>query len=407
MYIKDYDFVTKNIDALFDKEIVIYGAKAMGKTLARLLEDAHVVVDCFCDRDSGIGCNLGGGGYPVITLAELKSKTKKADCMIIVASKRYREEMIDELQKNEINGYVCTWYGLRLGIELNIADKRFPEEFRRDIRRKIDLYDDLKKVSNYQCRSFESLYGYLDGILVYQPGKVGSTTIYRTLLRENMQAFHIHHIVKNLCRGTGIEKVIDGQIDYFRKKLMGDERRKLKIITLVRDPVARALANFMQEYYEDLFLVSVVTVNHDLQENAQKYVMKNCNYEFIWFDEELKALTGVDIFDYPFDKEKGYAWIKKDDVEILVLKMEKMDENEKIVGEFVGKSELKYVNHNIGDNKYSKNIYQELKKRFSISLDRLKEYYDNERFLHFYTEEEKMELCNRWGKNFLEKGMSG
>ena len=60
MYIKDYDFVMKNIGALFDKEIVMYGAKAMGKILARLLEDAHVGVDCFCDRDADIGCNLGG-----------------------------------------------------------------------------------------------------------------------------------------------------------------------------------------------------------------------------------------------------------------------------------------------------------------------------------------------------------
>ena len=274
MYVKDYDFVTKNIDALFDKEIVIYGAKAMGRTLAFLLEDAHVDVSCFCDRDADTGCDLGEG-CSVITPEELKIKTKKAHCMIIVASKGYRDEIIEDLQKNEIDGYVCTWYGLQLGIELNITDKRFPEEFRRDILRKIDLYCNLKKVSNYQCRSFESLYGYSDGVLVYQPGKVGSTTIWQTLLMENMQALHIHHIIRNLCIGTSVEKVIDEQIDYFRKKLMGDARKKLKIITLVRDPVARALAGFIQEFYEDLFLASAVTADHDLLESAQMYVKNN------------------------------------------------------------------------------------------------------------------------------------
>lgn len=115
------------------------------------------------------------------------------------------------------------------------------------------------------------------------------------------------------------------------------------------------------------------------------------------FDKELKDLTGIDIFDYPFDKEKGYTWIKKENVEILVLKTEKMNENEDIVAQFVEKPGLKYVNARIGEGKFSKYIYRELKQKFCVSADVLeKQYSNNPQVDHFYSEEEKAEFRQKW-----------
>lgn len=157
----------------------------------------------------------------------------------------------------------------------------------------------------------------------------------------------------------------------------------------------------MQYFYADKV---IVPTSSDLKKSAKEYVMTqlDSDVEFMWFDKELKELTGTDIFAYPFDKEKGYAWIKEGNVEILVLKMEQMDKNEEIVGKFVELQDLKYVNSNIGEGKYSKYIYQELKKQFSLQTDWLRAYYmGNERFLHFYSETEIDSFCNRWGRSGL------
>lgn len=394
MYVKDYDFITSGIDELFEREIVIYGAKMLGRKMALRLEEADLKISCFCDRNKNLNSYMG---YAVITIDELRDKTQKKPCMVIVASMRYCNEIIADLKKKEIAGYVCTWYGLQLGMELNIEDERFPVEFRRSVRERKNLYYSLKSTFNYQCNSFEELHRHPDALLVYQPAKVGSYTIFSTLLKEEIEAVHVHSIAENYCIGTAIEGMVNRQISYFKKKYAGGgKNQKLKIITLVREPVARALSCFMQDFREDLILVPV---SSDLKKCAKEYVMQQLDddYEFKWFDTELKELTGIDIYDYPFDKEKGYVWIKEENVEILALKMEKMDENENIVGEFAGRPDLKYVNANIGDDKHYQYIYQELKHHFSIRPEILRSYYDkNEGFRHFYSEDEIEAFCSRW-----------
>lgn len=71
MYIRDYDFVG-NIDVLFERSIIIYGAGHYGKMVAELLEDISLKIKCFCDKKI-VGEHLG---YPIVKMEELK-KTKQ------------------------------------------------------------------------------------------------------------------------------------------------------------------------------------------------------------------------------------------------------------------------------------------------------------------------------------------
>lgn len=395
MYVRDYDFITRDIGVLFQKEIIIYGAGNFGRKTAIFLENAMIGISCFCDGDDK---KLQFMEYPVISIKELKVKTQKEDCLIVVASEKYREEIVKDLEEEGIHAYICTWFALIVGIKLNITDNRFLPEVREQIARKKRMNEKFNDAFPFQWNWFDALYNQSDAVLIYQPEKVGSMTIKSSLDREGVESIHVHNIITNCC---GENQVLDEQIAYFKETLMKRERRnrKLKIITLVRDPLARALSAYMQGF--GLTKISKYITNN-LSENAKEYVIWHLenDIEFSWFDNELRELTGIDIFTYPFDKMKGYTWIKEKDVEILVLKTEKMNDNENIVGEFVGKQNLKYKPSNIGQNKHYKYIYEALLKQFRIPISYVKsQYVDNQKFNHFYSEEEKKEFWQKWRDN--------
>lgn len=406
MLIRDYDFI-HNIDVLFEKKIVIYGAGARGRKSAWLLEDTAVGFDCFCDKDVSKKQWLG---HPIITIDMLQEKLNHEDYMIVISSEDHGEEMIEELDKREIRAYTCTWYGLQTGIELHAEDERFPEIFRRDFVQRKHVYT-----------SFHTLYlrnkssGYLCNIphasIIYQSGKVGSTSLGYTFKKEKVDALQEH-----MFGPTTETETMNGIYSYFSNKY---KSKGGKFITLVREPIARSLSLFMQcfdkEYIvegslsqglEKSFKIRQCDENYDLGKNASKWMAEilDTNDEFLWFDKEIKVVTGIDIYQYPFDKEKGYAWIKEGNIEILVLKLEKLQENLAVIEDFVGKPGIELVRGNIGDEKWSKYIYEELKTRVKIPARLLdSQYKDNWQMDHFYTEEEKEKFRQKWSKFITEE----
>ena len=395
MQIQDYELVN-NIGALFEKKIIIYGAGKYGIRSAKLLEKAGVEIFCFCDR------NARQKQYPdhkVITPDELEVTIKKEDCMIVVGSKDYCDEMIGELARREVEAYICTWYGLRVAIEINIDDVRFLRAFQKEFKRKRELHRLLVGFASDNV-TLAQMCQVTPAILVYQPGKVGSMTVCNTLSRAGMDSIHIHGI----CSVNGPDTVIavmEEASAFFKKHIRTEG---CKIITLVRDPVARELSAFMQGFSYDMYTTHNFDNGFCLATKASEHIVKKLdeNDEFIWFDRELKEATGIDIYQYPFDKEKGYVWIKEGNIEILVLTLEKLDENagrEGVLGEFVGKPGIKLQNANVGDKKQYKYLYEGLKKDIRIPARVLESQYKNNPLLdHFYTDEEKERFLQKWSR---------
>lgn len=391
MQVKDYEFIY-NINALFDRKIIVYGAGKYGRKMLALLHNISLEADCFCDKNPSQEQVLN---YSVISLDELKDKTDHEDCFIIIASWDYCDEILLDMEQKKIDAYICTWYGLKTGIELHIDDLRFPTEFRTDfsIRKKLwfqnyNAYHDLDILLQLNLNPH--------AIFVYQPAKVGSTTVKQTLIHENIDAVGSHL----LMRATNVE-IVDQAAAYIADRIKADG---VKIITLVREPVARALSYFMNGFTS--WYISDVCKSFDLQKEASEWITNilNENEEFKWFDKELKELTGIDIFQYPFDKENGYAWIKEGNIEILVLKLEKLNNNAQVIQEFVGRKEkITLKNWNVGEAKPYKHIYQALKKDIKIPVQVMKDQYENNTWVdHFYTVEEKEAFRDKWDSNILK-----
>lgn len=401
LYVKDYEFI-EDINPLFERKIIIYGAGDYGKRTARLLDEFCVRFECFCDKDETKKQYLE---HPVITIDELKQKTDSEKYLVIVGSKIYCGEIVKELYAKEIRAYVCTWYGVKAGIDININDSRLPEaEVKSFIYRKETW---MRCINSGDCDSHASrlqnqkvLCINPSAILVYQCGKVGSATIWRSIMRNNMDAIHIHFMRHTTVWGNGMLPKYKGNGDVGWTETIAELRKRkepLKMIVSVREPVGRALSAFM-EYFSEDFVCCYDTRYGGIKENAYRFMEKYLkeDYEFTWwFDEELKAVTGIDVYQYPFDRERGFARISEDGIEILLLKTDKISENQALISEFVG-TEVNLIASNVGATKRYSYIYERLKKEIRIPAELVKESYSNERYRHFYTEDETKRFLKKW-----------
>lgn len=117
-----------------------------------------------------------------------------------------------------------------------------------------------------------------------------------------------------------------------------------------------------------------------------------------WFDEEFKEATKIDIFDYPFDKEKGYIIIKKGKIDVLLMTLEKLNDNEQTIRDFIGDQSFVLRHKNDGSKKWYSDLYESFKKRHYLNEEELKFYYDNDVVRHFYTDEQIEQFKSKWSK---------
>jgi hypothetical protein len=176
-------------------------------------------------------------------------------------------------------------------------------------------------------------------ILVYQIGKVGSTTVYRTIEKiiKNYPVYHIHtldpekvdknynHInlyenyQKNYrwdaVKQTITSKHLISQLDKILKE------KNLKVITIVRDPIAREISAFFEKNR------LMPEINSMKIEDLIKIFWQQkglTNRQGNWLNNELNKYLEFDVYSIDFPKDKGYKIVRDNDkkVEILLLKLE-------------------------------------------------------------------------------------
>lgn len=395
-------------------------------------EYGGVVFDCLsalgkdilsvCNTDAKEECFCG---YDINSLKWIKENYDRNGVLIIIASICYWKEMIGECEKLDFKqAKICTLYGFFMSIRMHRSDSRIPDAFRKKM--SADLEVSEKRVEYYgKIYTLESLAlaadEFTDKILVYQSGKVGSKSIMNTLGEKGM---HFH----TLTSLYGWDELDSNLISYYQQKL---KHKKIKIITSVREPIARDLSGFFQGSDLDLWPFSAMN-NHlifwygDYHKNgarldaeelkqrmpgwegnlndtfckAARIICEKKLDEFTWFDYEIKQLFDIDIYQYPFDKKKGYSIIKKNNVEILVLKMEQLAYLEKVISDFAGNMEIHLNKVNEGQNKLYSYTYKELKNTICLNRDYFDYYYDNnERLKHFYTDDEINNMKAHWEKH--------
>jgi hypothetical protein len=241
-----------------------------------------------------------------------------------------------------------------------------------------------------------------DTIFIYQMGKVGSTTLEHAL----PNSVHIHNFYsKNHPCQTRLKGLAGFGWRYYIKRLQQESelavmrlafrmRKHTKIITLVREPLGRNVSMFFHDLDCYLFALytncdrtafpPVATRSQDpavLQEAFEKHYVHN--YPLTWFDDELKRMTGVDIYAQPFDHQTRVAQFHNGRFSILCLDIAVLSQSEKQLSEFLGKA-VRLERANDAQKKWYAALYQQFKHDYRPSAELVKRMKNNKYYQHFF-----------------------
>ncbi|KAB1067020.1 hypothetical protein F6U93_11400 [Tamlana haliotis] len=238
-------------------------------------------------------------------------------------------------------------------------------------------------------------------IIVHTLGKVGSSTIYEELKKISpwKNIFHTHFLSNEwlnvkLKEGNHYESNYKAAKKVFSYLDKNSDKKKY-IIALVREPVSREISNFMQNP-KDFIEGDILSESLDSLKNS--YLQKlNYDYTLNWFDTEFLNYTGFDVYSKPFDKDRGFSIYHHDDFEVLIIKLEKLNEcYSGAMKEFFDLNLKLSGNSNQSSQKEISNIYKELQQTIKFPKEELSTLYTHKYISHFYTLEEIKQFKEKW-----------
>ena len=224
-------------------------------------------------------------------------------------------------------------------------------------------------------------------ILNYQMGKVGSSSVGEWLRLNNKPEWHIHRFFDTPVHGYKNKNFGLKMADFLLFRVCRLLNKRILIVTGVREPLDRDASMYFHNNGKN----NLDVIGHVDFFNSFFPILKCLD----WFNDELLALVGVDIFEYKFDKSLGYSIIEDKNVAIFVYRLDKLGELEKELSLFLGYEDFTLINRNKSENKSYSLEYAKFKR--AISFDKASVTESEKGFMsHFYSEGHTAAYFNRW-----------
>lgn len=234
-------------------------------------------------------------------------------------------------------------------------------------------------------------------IIILTIGKVGSSSVYYSLRKQlNIPIFHIHHfsptgILENKSRHLGSDRkslplhlIVSEEL----RKVFPPDITDYKIITLIRDPISRTISSFFQN--TEMYRKKVENRKlHVDPANAIQIINKmfetDSKLDEEWFEQEIHNNFDIDVFQEPFNLEQGYRFYSNDHHQLLLLRLENLNENfSRASHEFLNIHGLKLYVANVAENKIYNATYGSFKKSFKLTTDQWQKISNTKFFDKFY-----------------------
>lgn len=424
MEIKDL-LICNNISQIYESNIILYGTGTWGEKVADCLDKMGKTISLVCTTN---GMPDLFRGHPIESIQYIRKNHDKEHTLIIIASMDYHKEMVLEYQKLKFEkAYACTVYAFFVSLRMNIDNLQIPLSFHEELKFNLQASNE-NFILNNKSYIFKMLVKAAeaseDTILILQPGKVGSRSIWNSIKNRSL---HLHSIVIPY----GCAEFSKRELNYYINRLTS---KKLKIICGIREPISRDFSAFFQNsecelwpfstlsnnvfwWYGDFFNTINALTSCELKKRnmkwifnfedtlirLQKLIVEKKLDEFSWFDYEIKSVFGIDVFKHPFNKDKGYTIIKENNTELLLYKLENLSTLENVIAEFIGNKNYTLDNINENNDKIYSYIYRQLKEIVPIDFHYYEYYYKENRIRHFYTEEEIHSYKQYWKKHIISK----
>jgi len=247
---------------------------------------------------------------------------------------------------------------------------------------------------------------YINGrkiVLIYQMGKVGSTSYASALTRsKKLQVFHVHRMlpisnyqmIRNFLSKEQVDQALRERtwMELYDKIIL--EHKPVYIITAVRDPISRNISAFFENIKNYYSFDEEITIEKAIHSFIRKY---KHSVPIEWFYDQMKKALKINVFNYSFDVERGYDHIIHENIKVLILKSE-LDNRikEEAIKNFLSLDSLKINNENITPQKINNIRYNDFKRRIVLSPNYLEEMLNTEMVKHFYSQEMIDQIRDKW-----------
>ena len=272
----------------------------------------------------------------------------------------------------------------------------------------LDFINRLKKRRSFQVQ--------IDPVIIYQPGKVGSSTVLASLNQSlhsastKAEIYHAHHLnhleqmeadIKSKFPNPqkSLEKLaIDKQL---RRQIDEKPNQRWNVISLTREPVARTISTVF-EMLDVIFpgwKAKYEAGEWDLYEMQDTIVKRYVSGpgRGDWYDTQMKPVFDVDVYAQPFPHQQGYEIYQgKNHSRLLLLRLEDLNRvGQKVFSDFLNLKDFELVRANVGEQKEYSDLYRDFKK-IPLPAAYLEKMYSSRYARQFYTDAEINGFYQKW-----------
>lgn len=385
--IEDYKLLSDYHTIFKEKRFIVWGAGDKGKELGKSMYNHTEKVE-FVDTD----CTKWGNYCGMVVHSPDEILADKEKCAIVLSTDNLKVqnsilEQIKQMRLQELDIY--TWYAVWSVLFFMDENSVSKSEYMSRVKKQ----NEIMEIKNKQ-RMLEQMITaqVVDKVVfVYQSKKVGSRAVALSADMAGVFGFHVHNFSFLEAKKNFIREMI--------KNISG------KVISIVREPIARQISLLWQYWGttgKDYFYLVRENLNSLESIENRFFSIPNGEDEFEWYLGEFKDILDINVYEYSFDRERGYSIIEKNGISLLLLKMEKLNDLEGVIKEFIGIDEFELIHANTAAGKKYKYAYENYLDNVKIPYHFYKHYYCNNKYVdHFYSEEEKKNFYKKWKEHII------
>jgi hypothetical protein len=257
----------------------------------------------------------------------------------------------------------------------------------RNFRRRSQVQRDMDRATSGRCTP----------VVIYQMGKVASSTMEATLDKvPGFQVLRTHGLRRYIdTPGEPAERIpLESWMIYHRIIKPG---LPVRVVSLVREPIARNIS----AYFQNLTQIWGMPDAHEKLSSAEiaRGFLEKYNHQkpLNWFDDEIKFVLGIDVFQHPFDRDRGAQTVSAPPRELLVLNAEMPDTAKAAeLARFLGVDSVALVQKNVGEAKDYSAVYKEFVRTVTLPHDYVDTMLDSRYTRHFFPESRIEQWRRKW-----------
>lgn len=411
MEIVDWQIMKNGLDNRIYDRFILYGASGTGERMVMLMHELGIAdkITAIVDSNQKKHGNTWMG-YKICSPNIIENIPKN---ILIIITSIYVNKIVEFIQKNiKCCNDACSGFAFRHALHYDIMCGKsgyIENSLSERYKNKYTLWENnvIAEHCDRQKQYFRNMLYCIAknpcSILLCAMPKTGNTTLAASFEEEKKSniAFTYH--------ASYFDSDALGQL---KKYLNCFNEHKIKIISGVREPVERIISKkwegIIHTYLNNNKCIpEILDKNYDyfindLLSNEKNYGIKfnciKCNYRNTvdWYKDHIEKAFGINVFNYPFDKEKGYSIIKKNNISIFIYRLDKLSNLEKEIKEFSNDGNFKLQKSNLAKEKRYAFAYRQYIEQVRIKKEFFKNLIYSDGMTHFYTDDECKKYIEKW-----------